>query len=90
MLERLDSVGVMLRGLNLSSFDDWMSEAASGETPSLGLASMFVPIARVERIFLDEQIGMSKATASALNVGSGVTVTSYLGLPELDESVKPS
>ena len=57
VLERLEPVGVIYRGLSLSVFEEWMIEVARGEQPTLGLATMFVPLFRVERIFLDEQVG---------------------------------
>ncbi len=45
------------RGLSLDAFEDWVTEVARREPSSLGLATMFVPLFRIERIFLDEQVG---------------------------------
>ena len=47
----------MLRGINVSSFDDWMAQASRQGDQTLGLSTMFVPLFRVERIFLDEAVG---------------------------------
>ena len=57
VLLNLDQSGLVLRGINVSSFDDWMFQASRQEPRSLGLSTMFVPLFRIERIFLDEQIG---------------------------------
>ena len=53
----LGLAGVTLRGINLSSFDDWMAQAVRQGDQTLGLSTMFVPLFRVERIFLDESVG---------------------------------
>ena len=55
VLLELEQLGVLLRGLNVSTFDDWLAQAAGAEPALLGLTTMFVPMSRVERIFLDEQ-----------------------------------
>ncbi len=56
-LERLETVGVTFRGISLDSFEEWVTELARREPSSLGLATMFVPLFRVERVFLDEEVG---------------------------------
>lgn len=56
-LERLETVGVTFRGISLDSFEEWVTELARHEPSGLGLATMFVPLFRVERIFLDEEVG---------------------------------
>ena len=58
ILQELGVAGVMLRGINVSSFDDWMAQAVrAGGIRRSGLSTMFVPLFRVERIFLDEAVG---------------------------------
>lgn len=80
LLESLDATGVVLRGINLSSFDDWMLQARRRETPSLGLSTTFMPMFRVERIFLDEQVGEVESYAQRFERSVGVTVEEFLGL----------
>lgn len=82
VLLSLDSIGLQLRGLNISSFDDWMGQAAKGENPSLGPATMFIPLARVERLFLDEQIGDVESYSQRFEQRVGLTVEEYLGLTQ--------
>ncbi|HVR28840.1 MAG TPA: hypothetical protein VMS86_04840 [Thermoanaerobaculia bacterium] len=57
ILEDLEPAGVTFRGLNVSSFEDFLAQAARGEELSLGFSTLFVPMFRVERIYLDEQVG---------------------------------
>lgn len=82
VLHEINSIGLLLRGLNVSTFDDWMAEAVRGEKPSLGLSAMFVPMARVERIFLDEQVGEVESYAQRFERRVGLSVLTYLGLPD--------
>lgn len=57
MLLSLSPVGVTLRGINIDSFDDWVRQLVREEEQILDLVSMFVPLFRIERIFLDEAVG---------------------------------
>lgn len=57
MLLSLSPVGVTLRGINIESFDDWVRQLSREEEQNLDLVSMFVPLFRIERIFLDEAVG---------------------------------
>lgn len=93
VLERLDAVGLFLRGLNVSSFDDFLSQAASGEPLTLGLATMFVPMMRVERIFLDEQVGSVESYCQRFERRVGVPITTFLDLDageDLEDLGQPS
>ncbi len=90
VLHRLDSTGVVLRGINLSSFDDWMLQVAKEDTPSLGLATMFLPLFRIERIFLDEKVGVVESYRERFESRVGVSVESYLGLGGSEPESLPS
>lgn len=79
VLVHLDSVGVQLRALNLSSFDDWLAQAASGRPPSIGPAMMFVPMFRVERMFLDERVGDVESYCQRFERRVGVSAETFFG-----------
>ena len=79
----LDQAGVVVRGINISSFDDWIGELGKGEEPAIGLSTMFVPLFRVERIFLDEALGGLESYAQQFERRSGFAVEQYLGLADL-------
>ena len=76
---------MVLRGINLSSFDDWMLQARRQEKPSLGLSTTFMPMFRVERIFLDEQVGEVESYGQRFERSVGVTVEEFLGLERNSE-----
>lgn len=82
VVERIAPAGVTLRGLQLSTFEEWMREIARGDEPSLGLATLFVPMHRVERIFLDEQVGAVESYRQRFERTVGRTVEGYLGLDD--------
>jgi hypothetical protein len=77
-LERLGPEGITVRGISLESFDDWMREVARGE-PSLGLATMFVPMFRVERMFQDEQVGAVESYSQRFHRQVGMPVEQFVG-----------
>ena len=51
---RLDGIGLVLRGLDLESVEDWMRQERAGSDKLIGPTTFFVPMHRVLRIDLDE------------------------------------
>ena len=91
VLLELEQMGVLLRGLNVSTFDDWLAQVASAEAAALlGLTTMFVPMNRVERVFLDEQVGAVESYAQRFQRRVGLSVEEYLGLPGSGSGTLPS
>ena len=88
VLEELEPAGLTIRGLGLDSFGDWLRELADHEPCSLGLATMFVPLARVERIFLDEPVGAVQSYCQQLEQRLGRSVAEVLGLRGLAPEVE--
>ena len=80
VLSTLSPAGVTVRAINLDSFDDWINQIARGEDPDIDLMTMFVPLFRVERIFLDEPSGTIKSYAQRFEEVVGKTVPQYLGI----------
>ncbi len=86
VLESLTQPGITLRAINLSSFDDWLSSVATDLWPSLGLVTVFFPLSRVERMFLDEQVGEVESMSQSFERRVGRSVEEFLGLePAADE-----
>jgi hypothetical protein len=54
LLVRLDEVGVVVRGLDLDSVEDWLRQEKVGGEPMIGPTTFFLPMNRVLRIDLDE------------------------------------
>ncbi len=71
-LRTMASTGVTLRGVNISSFDDWIAAVAYEDPPSLGPATVFFPMRRIESMFLDERIGMVESYAERCERRTGV------------------
>ena len=80
VLVSLSPAGITLRAINLDSFDDWLRQIAKGDEPNLDLITMFVPLFRVERVFLDEPSGSIKSFAQRFEEVVGMTVHQYLNL----------
>jgi len=72
--------GVVLRGIGVETFDDWMAQAARGEEQTLDLATMFFPLFRIERIFLDEPVGQVESYSHRFFRRVGRPVEEYVGL----------
>lgn len=85
VLERLEPVGVVFRGISLDIFEVWVNELVRGHGVSLGLATVFVPLFRVERIFLDEQVGEVESYRQRFERRTGIAAEVALGLvpPEI-------
>jgi len=80
ILGEIGVAGVSLRGIGVNSFDEWVGEAAREGEPSLGLSTMFVPLFRIERVFLDEPVGQVESYSQRFFRRVGVPVEEFLGL----------
>lgn len=85
VLQSLTLTGITLRALNLSSFDDWLRSVINEIEPSLGLATIFFPLSRVERMFLDEQVGQVESLTQSFERRAGRSLEEYLGLRPSDD-----
>lgn len=57
ILKDRDVSGITVRGLSLEGFDDWLREIARHDTVTVLPSTVFYPLHRVERVFLDETAG---------------------------------
>ena len=85
ILGEIGVAGVTLRGIGVQSFDDWTAQAARGEDRTLDLATMFFPLFRIERIFLDEPVGEVESYAKRFEKRVGRRVEEYLGMVDAGE-----
>ncbi|HET7712225.1 MAG TPA: hypothetical protein VFL80_09885 [Thermoanaerobaculia bacterium] len=74
----LSPAGVTIRAINLDSFEDWIRQVAHGDESNLALITMFVPLFRVERIFLDEPAGEIKSYSQRFEEIVGMPIADYL------------
>lgn len=79
VLSALSPAGVTIRAINLDSFDDWIHQIARDEDLDLDLMTMFVPLFRVERIFLDEASGSIKSYSQRFHEVVGKSLPDWIG-----------
>jgi hypothetical protein len=54
LLLEIDGLGVVLRGLDLASVEDWLAQERAESEPLIAPSTFFVPTHRLSRIDLDE------------------------------------
>jgi hypothetical protein len=84
ILVSLSPSGVVVRGLDLVVFDEWMRQEARGEEAGLGLATIFYPMGRLERMERDESLGPMASYADRFFRAVGRTVHDAAGLEGRD------
>ncbi len=72
--------GIVVRGLDLVVFDEWMRQEARGEEVGLGLATIFYPMSRLERMERDESLGPIASYAERFYRAVGRTVHDAAGI----------
>jgi len=82
LLLRMDPTGVWLRGMDLASVEDWARQVAAGGGGTMGLATFFVPYARLEKIVLDEPLGPVPSLAQRFEQITGVALLAHLDAQE--------
>ena len=80
ILVSLTPAGVVIRGLDLVTFEDWIRQERRGEEPLLGLVTAFYPMSRLERVEKDEGVGAVESCAERFAREVGRTVSEVLGL----------
>jgi hypothetical protein len=70
--------GVTIRGIDLNSFDHFVSQINQLDAERVGLPTVFFPMTRIERISLDEPSGPIPSMAEIFERKIGRTLTDYL------------
>lgn len=74
----ISSAGVTLRGIDLGSFDDFVTQVLHPEGDRIGLPTLFFPMLRIERIALDEPHGSIPSMAGIFEKKVGRSLMNYL------------
>jgi hypothetical protein len=74
----VSSAGVTLRGIDLGSFDDFVTQVLHPEGDRIGLPTLFFPMLRIERIALDEARGSIPSLAEMFEKKVGRSLADYL------------
>ena len=75
VLRRLDATGVTIQGLDLHSFEDWLGGLDRDEDDRIGGPSVvFAPMARLEKILLDQPDGAVPSLSQRVERRTGSSV----------------
>ena len=80
VLSSLSAAGVTMKAINLDSFEDWIRQISHDEEPNIDILTMFFPLFRVERIFLDEPAGAIRSYSQRFEDVTGSPIRQYLGV----------
>jgi len=80
VLVGMTPAGIILRGIDLETFDDWMRQEARGDEELIGLITLFYPMHRVVRMERDETVGPLTSYADRFAREVGRSVGAVLGL----------
>jgi methylmalonyl-CoA epimerase len=78
VLRRLDPSGVVVEGVDLSSFDDWVAQIERDEETIVGPSVLFLPMSRVDKVLLDRSSGPLPSMAERFRARIGRTVQEVL------------
>ena len=79
ILLSLETAGIVIRGLDVSVFDDWVRQEIRGEE-GIGLSTLFYPMSRVERMERDESAGPIESLSERFEREVGRSVRVVMGL----------
>jgi hypothetical protein len=85
LLVSLSPAGVILHGLDLVTFDEWMRQEARGDERLIGLCTIFYPMSRLERLERDDALGTLPSYAERFEREVGRSVFDVLGVRERGE-----
>ena len=74
----INSAGITVRGIDLNSFDDFITQVLHPEGERVGLPTLFFPMSRVERIALDEPSGAIPSLSEVFLRKVGHSLHDYL------------
>ena len=70
---RMDALGLVVRGLALESAEDWLQQHVYGgdREVQVGPSTVFLPVHRLERVYLDESSGPVEGIADRFRSATG-------------------
>jgi len=71
VLLRLDAVGIMMRGLDINSVEDWLRQEIAGTERLVGPSTVLIPAHRIEQVSLDEASGGAPGIGERLKAACG-------------------
>lgn len=80
VLLALQPAGVLVKGIDIFAFEDWLRQEARRESPGLSLTTLFYPMGRLERLEKDESTGGIEGLADRYRRATGRSVAQAAGL----------
>lgn len=77
VLRSMDAIGIVIQGVDLNSFDDWVRQIGEGGE-GLSPSTVFFPLARVEKILADSDDGVVPSLARQFEKRVGRTLLEFL------------
>ena len=74
----ITDAGITVRGIAVGSFEEFIHQVKSPDEEPVGLATVFYPMRRVERIALDEPQGSIPSLAQTFERQVGQTAVEFL------------
>ena len=74
----INPAGITMRGIDLNSFDHFVSQINGPDSERTGLPTLFFPMTRVERIALDESSGSIPSLSELFERKVGRPIAEYL------------
>jgi len=78
VIRALDPTGVVIEGIDLNSFDDWVRQVAEGGE-GLSLSTIFIPLFRVEKLLLDADSGTAPSLSLQFERRVGRPLREFMG-----------
>jgi hypothetical protein len=77
-LLRLDAAGVALRGLDLTPWEEVLTLVRTGQGDQVALGTRFLPMHRVEAMYLDEASSGVDSLARTFHLRTGMDAAAFL------------
>ena len=78
VLQDLNAAGVAIRGIELRSFDDWLRDRTQKNPEGIAPSLAFYPLARVEKILVDEDAAGLPSLAEQARQRTGIDARELL------------
>ncbi|HET6331453.1 MAG TPA: hypothetical protein VFF76_11760 [Holophagaceae bacterium] len=84
----LESAGVVIRGMELGSWEENLGLIRQGQTQHVSIGTRFVPMHRVESLYLDEAVAGAPSMAELFRANTGADPLDFLADPEMPRRSK--
>ena len=84
----LESAGVVIRGMELGSWDENLALVRQGQAQHVSVGTRFVPMHRVESLYLDETVAGAPSMAELFRTNTAADPLDFLADPDMPRRSK--